>query len=81
MRFTVLLKCNMIVCCVCLMVDARIPAGVANLQQTSSDWADFAEPLPGQACTALINQRSFWPRGKCLGTSDEYSLKPSLRYL
>jgi len=52
-----------------LQLDARIPAAVGNLQHTDSAWRDYCTPLPGQACTGLINGQSFWPRGKCLGGS------------
>lgn len=52
-----------------LRLDARIPAAVGNLQHTSLDWNEFCEPLPHQACTHLIDGKSFWPRGKCLGGS------------
>lgn len=50
-----------------LQLDARIPAAVSNLQHSSSDWNEFAEEQSGRACTHLIDGKSFWPRGKCLG--------------
>lgn len=52
-----------------LQLDARIPAAAGNLQHGSSDWEEYAEPQPGRACLELIDGRSFWPRGKCLGGS------------
>lgn len=48
-------------------LEARVPAAVGNLQHSSSDWEEYAEPQPGRACTHLIDGRSYWPRGKCLG--------------
>jgi hypothetical protein len=51
----------------CVFVDARIPAAVGNLQHSDSAWRDYCEPMPNQACTSLLDGKSFWPRGKCLG--------------
>jgi len=52
-----------------LQLDARIPAACGKLQHSDIDYADFVEPQPGRACTKLIDGKSFWPRGKCLGGS------------
>lgn len=52
-----------------LVLDSRVPAACGKLQNTELDWADFAEPQPGVACTGLIDGKSFWPRGKGLGGS------------
>ena len=57
----------------------RVPAAVGNLQHTSSDWNEYAETQPGRACTKLIDGKSFWPRGKCLGAYTNLLL--STRYL
>ena len=52
-----------------LVLDARIPAACGRLQHTEVDFEEYAEPQPGRACTKLMDGRSFWPRGKCLGGS------------
>jgi hypothetical protein len=50
-----------------LDLKARIPAAAGELQHSALDWNDFAEAQPGRACLKLIDGKSFWPRGKCLG--------------
>lgn len=52
-----------------LVLDARIPAAAGKLQHTDLDWNDYCEPQENRACTKLIDGKSFWPRGKCLGGS------------
>jgi choline dehydrogenase len=50
-------------------MDARIPLACGKLQGAESDWKEFAEPQGRRACSNLVNGRSYWPRGKCLGGS------------
>jgi choline dehydrogenase len=52
-----------------LHLETRIPAAAGELQHSAVDWEDYCETQPGRACTEIIDGKSFWPRGKCLGGS------------
>jgi choline dehydrogenase-like flavoprotein len=52
-----------------LHLETRIPVAAGELQHSHCDWEDYCETQPGRACLDVINGRSFWPRGKCLGGS------------
>jgi choline dehydrogenase len=52
-----------------LHLETRIPAAVGELQHTSCDWEDYCETQPQRACLEIIDGKSYWPRGRCLGGS------------
>jgi choline dehydrogenase len=64
-----------------LEFNARVPAAVGELQHTALDWEDYCEPQPARACTDLIDGKSFWPRGKCLGKQLNFNFLIALRWL
>jgi choline dehydrogenase len=52
-----------------LHLETRIPAAVGELQHTACDWEDYCETQPQRACLQIIDGKSYWPRGRCLGGS------------
>jgi choline dehydrogenase len=52
-----------------LHLETRIPVAAGELQHTACDWEEYCETQPNRACTKIIDGKSFWPRGKCLGGS------------
>eukprot|EP00121_Abeoforma_whisleri_P009259 Awhi_evm1s8513 len=51
------------------VLEAKMPVACGKLQHGEFDWNYFAETQPGVASMGLIDGKSFWPRGKCLGGS------------
>ncbi|RZF42117.1 hypothetical protein LSTR_LSTR006710 [Laodelphax striatellus] len=46
-----------------------LPMMYPALQKSPLDWEFKTEPMPGQACGAMKENRSSWPRGKVIGGS------------